>query len=327
MRIAIVHDNADTCDLFRQLIEDTGYTLAWTAASSQQAMAKCKREKPDLVLVKLAMPDADGVDIIRAIMQHTPTTVIAVSSSVKNHPAKVFEAMSAGALDAFTEPLDQQAESIYEFKRKIRNVGKLHKSATQNTRALQPRIEKNLPLVAIGASTGGPAALVNVLSKLPDRPNAVIVIIQHMDNQFSSGMARWIDEQTPMRVEIAREKQKPEAGVAYIAGTDDHLVLDKNGRFEYIREPEDYPYRPSVDVFFNSAVANWPNRMIGVLLTGMGRDGAGGLLSFYNRGMLTIAQDEESCAVFGMPKAAIALNAASEILHIDDIGDAIRDAL
>ena len=166
-----------------------------------------------------------------------------------------------------------------------------------------------------------------VLSKLPPRPNAVIVIIQHMDNHFSAGMARWIDEQTPLQVQIAQAGQKPEAGIAYVAGTDDHLVLDKTGCFDYVQEPEDYPYRPSVDVFFNSAVAHWPNRMIGVLLTGMGRDGASGLLSFYNRGMLTIAQDEQSCAVFGMPKAAIALNAASKVLHIDHIGQAIGDAL
>lgn len=327
IRIGIVHDRAESHGLFQELIEDIGYQLAWTAVNSEQALARCKQDLPELVLVKLSLPDADGVDIIRAIMQQSPTTIIAVSQSARNQTAKVFEAMSVGALDAFTEPVDRKPESISEFKRKIRNVGKLHTSATQTTRTVQPHIEKDLPLIAIGASTGGPAALVKVLSKLPEKPNAVIVIIQHMDNQFSAGMARWINDQTPMPVEIARARHTPEAGIAYIAGTDDHLVLDSNGRFKYISEPEDYPYRPSVDVFFNSAVANWPNRMIGVLLTGMGRDGAGGLLSFYNRGMLTIAQDQQSCAVFGMPKAAIALHAAGRVLHIDEIGDAIREAL
>ena len=113
----------------------------------------------------------------------------------------------------------------------------------------------------------------------------------------------------------------------YIASTDDHLIIQPSGLFDYTAEPVKYPYRPSVDVFFESAVANWPHQMIGVLLTGMGRDGANGLLSFYNRGMLTIAQNEASCAVFGMPKAAIALNAAQKILPVDDIGNAINQAL
>lgn len=327
MRIGIIHDNTNTTALFRHLIEETGFELAWSLQGGADAIKRCQGDLPDLLLIRLTLADMDGVDVIRSIMQHTPTTIIAVSASVKNHPAKVFEAMSVGALDAFTEPSGDEPESINEFKRKIRNVGKLHNSATKTPRTENKRIEKDLPLVAIGASTGGPAALVKVLSQLPKKLNAVVVIIQHMDNQFSAGMAKWIDEQTPVHVEIAREKYRPEAGKAYIAGTDDHLILDKNGCFAYIKEPEEYPYRPSVDVFFNSAVAHWPNRLIGVLLTGMGRDGASGLLSFYNRGMLTIAQDEASCAVFGMPKAAIALNAASRVLDIDQIGKAIKDSL
>ncbi|HEY9050756.1 MAG TPA: chemotaxis protein CheB, partial [Gammaproteobacteria bacterium] len=149
----------------------------------------------------------------------------------------------------------------------------------------------------------------------------------HMDNQFSEGLVKWLDEQTNIRVEMARSKQIPQSGMAYVAGTSDHLVLTKEGRFEYTADPKDYPYRPSIDVFFESAVAHWPNQIIGVLLTGMGRDGANGLLSLHNRGMLTIAQNEASCAVYGMPKAAAKLNAAQEILHIDDIGPAITEAI
>lgn len=115
--------------------------------------------------------------------------------------------------------------------------------------------------------------------------------------------------------------------MAYFAGTDDHLILQKNGRFKYTEEPVHYPYRPSIDVFFESAVTHWPNKIIGVLLTGMGRDGASGLLSLHNRNMFTIAQNKESCAVYGMPKAAIELNAVKKVLHIDDIGDAINKTL
>ena len=327
MKVAVIHDSEDTTRLFKYLIADIGYEVIWTASTGQQGIDLCKQQLPDLVLVKIELPDISGTEVTRTIVANTSTTVIAVSKSVKKHPAKVFETMSAGALDAFTEPSTEEPESIRDLKRKITNVGKLHKSAVKKQKPDSTKIVKGLPLIAIGSSTGGPAALVEVLSKLPDKPKATIVIIQHMDVEFSEGMAKWVDEQTRIKVNIAKPGEKPKQGIAYIAGTDDHLILNRSGCFEYTADPVDYPYRPSVDVFFESAVTHWPNQIIGVLLTGMGRDGASGLLSFYNRGMLTIAQDEESCAVFGMPKAAIALNAAKKVLHIKEIGDAINDAL
>ena len=122
MRIGIVHDNPDTAVLFSQLIEDIGFELAWVERSGSEAIEKCRQDLPDLLLVKLALPDCHGVEVIRRIMQYTPTTIIAVSQSVKNNPGKVFEAMSVGALDAFTEPCSEEPESINELKRKIRNV-------------------------------------------------------------------------------------------------------------------------------------------------------------------------------------------------------------
>ncbi|MDQ1363340.1 MAG: Chemotaxis response regulator protein-glutamate methylesterase [Pseudomonadota bacterium] len=327
MKVAIVHDNTNVTQLLQFLLADLGHEICWHCSVSQKAIDACRANLPDLLLLKLDMPDMPATDLIRQIMSNTPTTIIVISQSVKKQPGRVFEAMSAGALDAFTEPSTDEPQSIQDLKRKISNINSLHKSTSVPPLPIQMQTDKTLPLVAIGASTGGPAALVNVLARLPENPHAVIVVIQHMDKQFSEGMAKWINEQTRIHVEIAQPNQKPKPGVVYFAAGENHLVLKKSGHFDYTAEPVDYPYRPSVDVFFESAVTNWPNKMIGVLLTGMGRDGANGLLSFYNRGMLTIAQNEESCAVFGMPKAAIALNAASKILHINDIGDAINDAL
>ncbi|MBI3188800.1 MAG: chemotaxis-specific protein-glutamate methyltransferase CheB [Gammaproteobacteria bacterium] len=325
--MAIVHDNPDVTRLIRHLLTNTEHHVCWDCTTSKAAINLCRDNQPDLLLLKLDMPDMPATDLIRHIMVNTPTTIIVISQSIKKQPGKVFEAMSAGALDAFSEPSTNDSQSIEDLQRKIRNINSLHKATLSPFTPVRKKIDKSLPLIAIGASTGGPAALVKVLAKLPVKPHAVIVVIQHMDKQFSDGMARWIDEQVRIKVEIAQASQVPEAGCVYLAAGDDHLVLNKSGLFEYTAEPVNYPYRPSVDVFFESAVANWPNQMIGVLLTGMGRDGANGLLSFYNRGMLTIAQNEESCAVFGMPKAAISLNAAQRILHLDDIGDAINDLL
>ena len=326
MKVAIIHRDTELTHLLRYLLADVGHEVCWIADTGKQGQKYFQQTIPDLLLLELDVTDITASDLIRSIMTHTPTTIIVICKSVQNSPGKVFEAMSAGALDACTEPSTLNPPSIQDVKRKIQNINSLHKASRLVT-PNQIQSDKNIPLLAIGASTGGPAALVKVLSKIAPNPNAVIVVIQHMDMQFSVGMAKWIDEQIKLKVEIASAHQKPQPGTVYIASTDDHLIIQPSGLFDYTAEPVKYPYRPSVDVFFESAVANWPHQMIGVLLTGMGRDGANGLLSFYNRGMLTIAQNEASCAVFGMPKAAIALNAAQKILHVDDIGNAINQAL
>ena len=327
MRIAIAHNDADIIRLFSYLITDLGFSICWTSHTAKEAINLCSKDLPDLLLVQLNLTDMKGSELIRKIMSSSPTTVIAISDSVKNKPGDVFEAMSAGALDAFSEPSTQETESLHELKNKISNIKKLHDSVNKTKKAKQAPSIKNIPLVAIGSSTGGPAALLTILKKLPEKTHAIWVIIQHMDNEFSHGMAQWLNEQSSINIEIAKDNQVPKMGHVYMAGTNDHLIINKTGRFEYTPEPVDYPYRPSVDVFFESALSHWPNKLIGVLLTGMGRDGANGLLSFYNRGMLTIAQDQKSCAVYGMPKAASELKAVTFELDINEIADKIMKNL
>jgi len=323
MRIAIVHNNFNTIRLFEFLIEELGFDVCWTSTTAQDALLQHATDCPDLLLVQLELTDMKGSELIKQIMGSTSSTIIAISDSVKNNPGSVFEAMSAGALDAFSEPTTKNPESIPDLKSKIINIKKLHDSANKPKRSVIKQQKAENPLVAIGSSTGGPAALLTVLKKLPANSNAVFVIIQHMDNEFSQGMADWLNEQTDIHVQIAKNHTIPQAGQVYMAGTNDHLIINSAGIFQYTDEPKDYPYRPSVNAFFDSAVTNWPNKLIGVLLTGMGRDGANGLLSFYNRGMHTIAQSEESCAVYGMPKAACEIGAVEIELDINDIADEI----
>jgi len=323
MRIAIVHSNIDTVRLFKYLITDIGYSVCWIAQTAQEAIQMCSNDLPDLLLTQLVLEDMKGSELIKHIMSSTPTTVIAISHSVQKNPSSVFEAMSAGALDAFSEPSTDHPESIHELKNKISNIKKLHDSLNKPLRQKKTVTKNKTPLIAIGSSTGGPAALLTILKNIPADFGAIFVIIQHMDNEFSEGMAKWLDEQTSLPVAIAKPEQIPQVNHVYMAGTNDHLIINSSGRFQYTAEPVDYPYRPSVNVFFESAVSHWPNELIGVLLTGMGRDGANGLLSFYNRGMLTIAQDQNSCAVYGMPKAACELNAVTIELDINDIAQYI----
>lgn len=323
MRIAMVHDNPNIIRLFSYLINELGFNICWTCQTGNDATKLCLNDKPDLLLIQLKLADISAKELIQNIMLNTPTTVIVISDSSKKNHATIFETMSAGALDVFSEPSTDQPESLHELKNKILNIQKLHLSAMKIDKAKQAAEINRVPLIAIGASTGGPAALLTILKQLPEKTNAIWVIIQHMDHQFSQGMAKWLNDQISIQVEIAKHEQTPKVGHIYMASTNDHLIINKTGQFEYTKEPVDYPYRPSVDVFFESALSYWPEKLIGVLLTGMGRDGANGLLSLYNRGMMTIAQDKNSCAVYGMPKAASELNGVTFELDIDDIAKKI----
>jgi two-component system, chemotaxis family, response regulator WspF len=182
-------------------------------------------------------------------------------------------------------------------------------------------------LVAIGASAGGPSALAVVLKGLPEDFSAAIVIIQHVDMQFATGMAEWLSEHSALPVRVAAEDDRPVGGCVLLAGTQDHLQLKAPDRLGYTPDPREYLYRPSVDVFFESVSRHWRGGAIGVLLTGMGKDGALGLKVLRDKGYHTIAQDEASSAVYGMPKAAARLKAAVDILPMADIAARLVEIL
>ena len=180
-----------------------------------------------------------------------------------------------------------------------------------------------LRVVAIGASTGGPKALCDVLSTFPAQPDFAVAVIQHVDMRFAAGLAQWLNDLVPPPVCLAEENQSLRAGRVYVAGTNDHMVLDGNHRLHYTPHPRECPYRPSVDAFFSSLTRNGLTPCTAALLTGMGKDGAIGLKALRDAGWHTIAQDEASSVVYGMPRAAAEMNAASEVLDIMQIGPAL----
>lgn len=248
----------------------------------------------------------------------------------------VFSAMGYGAIDAISTPdltNKQDNAGMALLLRKIYLIHALldkpvsHQNKKNQASSKSLREGAHQPLIAIGASTGGPRALATFLAALPDSIPASIVIIQHVDDNFTSGLAEWLDNQCKLDVQVAQAGTPININKVYLAGGDKHLILDNKLCFQYTCEPIDYAYRPSVNMFFHSVNQLWPGPAIGVLLTGMGNDGADGLLALKNNCGLTITEDESTCAVYGMPRAAVRLNAAHMVLPIDDIAVAIMKVL
>ena len=333
MKIAIVNDLPIAVEALRRVLAlAPEHEVVWVAGTGREAVALCARQPPDLVLMDLLMPEMDGVEATRRIMTESPCTILLVTASIEANRSRVFEAMGHGALDVVDTPVlgaGDLAAAAAPLLAKIVTIGRLiggkelsHRKAPHVAAASSGRHG----LVAIGASAGGPAALAAVLEALPSNFPAAVVIVQHVDEQFVAGMAEWLGRHSALPVAVAREGDAPRPGAVLLAGKGDHLTFITAGRLGYTAEPRDYVYRPSVDVFFHSICLLWRGDAVGVLLTGMGRDGALGLKALRRRGHLTIAQDQATSAVYGMPKAAAALEAAVEILPLDRIAPRLAGA-
>jgi chemotaxis response regulator CheB len=329
MRIGLVNDLPLAVEAVRHVLSGSPeHELSWVAYDGLEAVARCAQDTPDLVLMDLIMPRMDGVEATRRIMARNPCPIVIVTADVSDNSSKVFEAMGAGALDAVNTPVMEfpgAAKSARALLAKIDTISRLVGNGTaKGIPQAAPESANNghTPdcLIAVGASAGGPAALATILGALPSTFTASLVIVQHVDAQFAQGLATWLDHHTPLQVALAQEGMRPQAGSALLAGGDSHLVLNPSAQLSYSRHPLNCGYRPSIDIFFQSIGRFWPGDVIGLLLTGMGRDGAGGLLTLRAQGHHTIAQDQASSAVYGMPKVAADLGAAVEILPLEKIG-------
>ena len=337
MRIAIVNDMLLAVEAIRRLLAGPGgHEIAWVARDGEEAVERCAQDRPDLILMDLIMQRMDGIEATRRIMARTPCAIVVVTANVDDHAAKVFEAMGAGALDAVNTPILGMAGSPNGQDALLAKVETIRRllapdpwqkpivAVEDDHRAPQPKSEK---LVALGASAGGPGALAKVLSGLPGDFPAAVVIVQHVDAQFAGGLASWLGTHSRLPVRLVEEGDAPRMGTVLLAGRGHHLVLSGPARLGYSRAAADCAYRPSVDMFFKSIAVHWKGEAVGVVLTGMGRDGAEGLLTMRRQGFHTMTQDEATSAVFGMPKAAAELQAAAEILALDKIASRLVNIL
>lgn len=307
--------------------------VAAEACNGQEAVQLTLALKPDLVIMDLVMPVMDGLEAIEEIMSLAPTPVLVLSAAIEaSEVDRAFTAIKRGALDVMEKPELSAPRGLEDFGARLREKVRFLSGIRvirHPRRRLRP-LEQLEPLpagpsrsiLAIGASTGGPKAVMRVLKTLPAGFPGAVFVVQHIAQGFARGFATWLDRECAITVKVAQEGAHYLAGEALVAPDGQHITLCE-GRIKLIDTQPVNCCRPSIDVFFNSLARERCDNVVGVLLTGMGRDGAQGLLSIKEAGGTTLVQDEPSCAVFGMPKAAIAINAANQVLPLDLIPAAI----
>ncbi len=324
---------ADDSELFRELLArvvaaEPGFEVVAVAADGNEAAAQAERLKPDVITMDLNMPDADGFSGIARIMAETPTPILVLTANPEE--AVGFRALSLGALDILEKPqattdLDEYGQLLRSRLRLLAGVKVIrHLRGLRERRLAPPRPAARPDLVVIGASLGGPRALATLLRGLPAQFPVPIAVVQHIADGFTEGLASWLATESRLDVREAEDGSPLRPGRVLLAPTGRHLLV-----IEGVARLSDAPpvdtFKPSVTPLFVSAARAYGARACGVLLTGMGRDGAEGLRAIKDAGGLTIAQDEATSAVFGMPRAAIELGAVDRVLPIDDIPRALLE--
>ena len=353
IKVMIVDDSAVVRKVITEVLEQDHFIkVIATASDPIFAMRHLEKQLPDVIVLDVEMPRMDGITFLRKLMSENPIPVIICSSLTEKNADTTMQAMAAGAVDILTKPKiglkafiqDERLQFIHAVKSAANvNIAKLKRYKSAETVAPVKKVEKKNTadviiapanhtiktttdrLVAIGTSTGGTQALEEVLTHLP-RVSVGIVIVQHMPEKFTQAFASRLNSVCEIEVLEARNGDRVIPGRALIAPGGRHMILKRNGA-QYVVEVMDGPlvnrHRPSVDVLFRSVAKHAGKNAMGIIMTGMGDDGANGLLEMHEEGSVTIAQDEHSCIVFGMPKEAIKKGGVSKVVTLSDIADEI----
>jgi len=344
-RVLVVEDSLTTRKyLVKVLASKPDFAVVGEAEDGKQAIELCRTLRPDIVTLDMMLPVMSGVAVTEYIMAYCPTPILIVSASTnRGELYKTYDALAAGAVDVLEKPGGDDTGHDWErnflaavrIVSKIRVITHIRAKLGSSRQTLEPGAgvgthggvaRKNI--VAIGGSTGGPAAVVDILRRLPAGFEVPILLVIHLGGPFGSAFTDWLDGQSTLRVRHAREGEPlPTVGQAGVIMAPPGLHMRvENGRLRLTSDAERNSCRPSVDVLFESLAKQHGRETIACLLTGMGKDGARGLLALRHAGALTIAQDETSSVVFGMPREAIEIGAADRVLRLDEIALALAAA-
>lgn len=349
IRVAVVDDSSFVRRAIRRLLrEESRIRVVGTAATGEELLAHLRSWRPDVITLDLAMPGMGGLATVDRLQETRPTPVIILSTHSGRGAPQTIEALHRGAVDF----IDKQRYSLMDFdalrRVLVEKIVQVHEGAGSQASSAPsggpPRVGKSAPqrsyrLVLIGASTGGPPAIQTLLEAWAGPLPVPAVIAQHMPEGFTRAFANRLNTHLPFPVREATHKEHLLPGTAYVAPAGRHLLIQRDDtrdvpeddRGEALRAAvvrgEGRLYSPSVDWLFESACQAVGGDAVAVLLSGMGRDGARGMLALRTAGALTVAQDEASCVVYGMPAAAVALDAATVVLPLDRIGPRLREEL
>lgn len=339
IRVLIVDDSATARAVLKEVLQsDRDIEVVGAAADAYIARDKIVELRPDVICLDVEMPRMDGITFLRKLMEHMPTPVVMVSSLTQKGAKTTLDALEAGAIDFVPKPHSNIYDGIDEIKDEI--VSKVKMAARTRVVARKPvgvvqkvsyhaLSETTDKVIAIGASTGGTEAIKDVLVRLP-RTVPGIIIVQHMPANFTGPFAERLNSLCEVEVKEAKNGDYLGVGKVLIAPGDYHMVLRRSGAryFVEIGAGEKVSgHRPSADVMFNSVAKNAGANALGVILTGMGADGAKGLLAMRNAGARTLGQDEASCIVYGMPKVAYDLGAVERQIPLSQMAQAIVSAI
>ena len=331
IRVLVIDDSA----LMRQMLsailnEDPRIDVVGTAQNPNFAKQKIKNLQPDVLTLDVEMPEMDGITFLEQLMQQDPMPVVMVSAHTKKSANATLRALELGAIDFVTKPDKDIRDNLeglaHEIRSKVKTAAQAHVHLPSTHKPIATSLAQGFPdaelqklVVAIGASAGGTEAIKEILQSLSP-PIPGIVIVQHMPEKFTSLFAQRLDGQCQIQVKEAQHGDIVVPNTAFIAPGNQHMVLRAHGGRHLISVFNDEPvnrHRPSVDVLFRSIAKSVGPRAMGIILTGMGKDGAQGLLAMHQAGAYTVAQDKKSCVVFGMPDQAIRLGAVSRVSPLD----------
>lgn len=340
LKVLVVDDSATVRTNLVHIINGAaGLSVVGEATSGKQAINMTNTLHPDVILMDVFMPEMDGLEATEEIMHVTPTPIVVISGNTDEKESNLaFKAINSGALTAIRKPpgpLDPDYEAevreLINTVRAMATVRVIHRwkpEPVQPAAKPMPPITRHDPvgpakIVAIVASTGGPSALSQIVQNLPGDFPLPVVIVQHITAEFIPSLVAWLSSITPLKVAIAKQGELPVPGTVYVAPGDKHLRLTRQLRFDLNRNPDKLPHIPSGDIFLDSIAQAYGHQAIGVVLTGMGDDGAAGLRALYDKGSWTIAQDEATSVVYGMPHRAAELGGARHILPLPQIATAL----
>jgi len=333
-QVLVVDDSIFMRKLITDLIsENTLYSVIATAKNGKEAVEKTKQYKPDVITMDVEMPEMDGLQALKIIMREIPTPVIMLSNLTKTGASETIQALEWGAVDFVKKPSGSISLDMHKIKHLLYEKLEIAvNSKVKNNLVQASQFERKLPhtkvatihkgfnqIVALGTSTGGPRALQQVVSMIPEAFPAPILIVQHMPPNFTKSLAQRLDTMSKIRVVEAENGMPLEASTAYIAPGGYHMTIYKDSQKNYcIRTSKEDPrsgHRPSVDIMFESLVSFTELKKYVVLMTGMGSDGAKGMHALKKAGAVsTIAESEETCIVYGMPRAAVELQCVDHLL-------------